>query len=123
MGAESSAPRTVTRPAGRQDLGTTYTRHCITSRDLARATGAWLRPEGPATDADRLDWLEVALRDGLGAERRLGRLLIGYADAAGEVDASQPEGSGPTLRAAIDDAIERGDAECAALDARAEVAS
>jgi hypothetical protein len=57
MGAESSAPRTVTRPAGRQDHGTTYTRHCITARDRARLIVAldgqhWIVSDDPAAETE-----------------------------------------------------------------------
>jgi hypothetical protein len=75
----------------------------------------------PRTDRERLDWLEIALRDGLGVEVQYGRAVVGYCDAAGSVVAAEAEGSGPTLRSAIDDAIARNDAECAALDASAEL--
>lgn len=74
-------------------------------------------------DTRRLDWLEVALRDGLGVEVHAGQYRIGYCDVAGAVDASEAEGTGPTLRAAIDDGLDREDAAFAALDARAAAAS
>lgn len=66
------------------------------------------------TDTERLDWLEVALRDGLAAEARDEQVVIGYCDAAGVVDVSDAAGTGHSLRAAIDDAIGREDAGGAA---------
>lgn len=93
-------------------------------RELAERL-AELRVAGVAKrdDTRRLDWLEVALRDGLDAEVHAGQYRIGYCDAAGAVDASEAEGTGPTLREAIDDALGREDAAFAALDARAAAAS
>lgn len=105
MGAGYDAPRAACRPAGRRNHGITYTGERSTSR----------------TDTERLDWLEMALRDGLEIDSHWGDIvMIGIVGVPGIEDLI--DGRGRTLREAIDDGLDRDDAAFAALDAQAEVA-